>query len=117
MKCVIPARDGLPAFTAVARIVLPDGHQCQSLQASAGLKSSLETSILPSEKCHSSGTYDACPAARAGSSPRASRLRVSPAAGRGAGQWLQLRCPRAGIEVGHGGGHPDLPSGGVTRAG
>ena len=37
-RCVVRAPDGTPALTAEARLVLPDGYQRQSVQASAALK-------------------------------------------------------------------------------
>ena len=35
---ILPTRDGIPAFTAQARLVLPNGYQYQSVQASAALR-------------------------------------------------------------------------------
>jgi len=37
-RCVLPADDGSPAVTAEARLVLPNGYQYQSVQASAALR-------------------------------------------------------------------------------
>jgi hypothetical protein len=37
-QCVLPARDGTPAFTAQARLILPNGYQYQSVHASAALR-------------------------------------------------------------------------------
>lgn len=36
-RCVLPADDGSPAFTAETRLILPNGYQYQSVQASAAL--------------------------------------------------------------------------------
>src|SRR5262249_24090388 len=46
-QCAVSARDGLPAFTAEARLILPDGFQHQSVEASAGLRIRLATVDAP----------------------------------------------------------------------
>jgi hypothetical protein len=43
-RCVVRAPDGTPAFTAEARLVLPDGYQHPSVQASAALRIRFGTS-------------------------------------------------------------------------